>query len=92
MRSTIRGQYPASFAALIAANSGVYLKLVPPDPAGGNYTLAVPAAAPCTMTQPNTYIITDGGNHDTTTSQSLPLAVPATKAIAYCSGSGLVAN
>jgi secreted protein with Ig-like and vWFA domain len=86
------GKYPTSFGNLIAANGGVYLKVAPPDPAGGAYTLTVPAVGPCTMTQPNTYIIKDGGNHDTTTTQSLPSAVAGTKAIAYCSGSGIIAN
>ena len=83
------GTYPASFALLIAANSGVYLKVVPKDPAGGNYLLAVPAVGPCSMLQPNTYIITDGDNHDTTTGGSLPGFAAGNKGITYCSGSGL---
>ena len=89
------GKYPASFANLIAANGGVYLKIVPADPAGGarnagSYGLAVPAAAPCTMTQANTYLITDGNGHDTTTTGSIP-AGPGT-GISYCSGSGILVN
>ncbi len=84
------GTYPANFAALIAANAGVYLKLVPVDPAGGNYAMAVPAVAPCTMLQPNTYIITDGNNHDPTTGLSLPSYAAGNKGINYCSGSGLL--
>ena len=82
------GTYPASFANLIAANGGVYLKVTPNDPAGGGYTLAVPADGTCTQTQPNTYHITDGASHDTTTTGSLPGA-PGTAKIGYCSGSGI---
>ena len=82
------GTYPSSFANLAAANGGVYLKNLPNDPAGGAYTLAVPAAAPCTATQPNTYLITDGGKHDTTTTQTAPLT--GTAKIDYCSGSGII--
>ena len=83
------GTYPASFANLIAANGGVYLKVLPLDPAGGvAYALSVPAAAPCTATQPNTYLITDGKNHDTTTTTRLPVT-PGTKNIDYCSSSGI---
>jgi len=86
------GTYPASFANLLAANGGVYLKVVPNDPAGGAaYALTVPAVAPCTQTQPNTYLITDGGNHDTTTTTSLP-GKAGTKNIDYCSGSGILGN
>jgi prepilin-type N-terminal cleavage/methylation domain-containing protein len=84
------GTYPADFPSLIAANAGVYLKVVPPDPAGGvAYALAVPAVAPCTQLQPNTYKITDGQNHDTTTTTSLP-GTPGTAKISYCSGSGIL--
>jgi len=83
------GKYPASFANLIAANSGVYLKVLPADPAGGPaYALTVPAAAPCTMTQPNTYKITDGDNHDITTTLTVPSG--GDKGINYCSRSGLI--
>ena len=87
------GTYPASFANLVAANGGVYLKIVPNDPAGGprnggSYAVAVPATAPCTMTQPNTYLITDGNGHDTTTTGSIP-GGPGS-GISYCSGSGIL--
>jgi prepilin-type N-terminal cleavage/methylation domain-containing protein len=83
------GKYPTSIANLIAAQAGVYLKFAPADPAGGvAYALTVPAIAPCTSTQPNTYLITDGDNHDTTTTGSLPVG-PGGKGISYCSGSGL---
>jgi prepilin-type N-terminal cleavage/methylation domain-containing protein len=37
------GQYPPSIAALKAANSGVYLKAVPPDPSGGAYAITITA-------------------------------------------------
>ena len=85
------GTYPATFAALQAANGGVYLKVLPGDPAGGGYTLAVPAVAPCTALQPNTYYITDGDNHDTTTTANVPgNAGTGKKGIGYCSGSGLI--
>ena len=83
------GTYPASFANLISANGGVYLKVLPNDPAGGvAYALNVPAVAPCTQTQVNTYLITDGKNHDTTTTINLPVT-PGTANIDYCSGSGI---
>src|ERR1700687_3944472 len=83
------GTYPASFAQLMAANSQVYLQALPGDPAGGPaYNLTVPAIAPCTATQANSYLITDGDNHDTTTTGSLPIG-PGGKGISYCSGSGL---
>src|ERR1700687_615117 len=83
------GKYPTSFANLIAAHAGVYLKVLPADPAGGPaYALTVPAVAPCTATQSNTYLITDGDNHDTTTAKTSPLT--GGKGINYCSGSGLI--
>lgn len=85
------GTYPASIAALQAAGTppGLYLKAVPTDPAGGVYTLTAPAAAPCTSTAPNTYLITDGDNHDTTTTGSL-LGTAGGRGIDYCSGSGII--
>src|ERR1700680_2220825 len=82
------GKYPSSFAVLIGANSGVYLKVVPFDPAGPSgtiYAMATPAVAPCTILGSNSYIITDGDNHDTTTTGSL-LGTPNGKGINYCSG------
>jgi len=84
------GFYPTSFANLLAANNGAYLKVIPRDPAGGAaYALAVPATAPCTNTQPITYVITDGGNHDTTTTVNLP-GKAGTPNIDYCSGTGII--
>jgi len=115
------GTYPSTFAALVAANGGVYLKAVPPDPAGGvPYALVIPATAPCpnsgkagtgsggegddvigsrddeggngpTAGAPASYLITDGGNHDVTTTTRLP-GKPGTKNIVYCSGFGILGN
>ncbi len=86
------GLYPASLAALAAVGPGTYLNpaAIPVDPAGGAYTLAVPAAAPCVNTPANSYIITDGDNHDPTTGLSLPAYVAGNKGVDYCSGSGLI--
>ena len=91
------GTYPATFAALITPPlpipPGTYLQVLPPDPAGGPaYALAVPAAVPCTNVAANSYLITDGGNHDTTTITSMPLYAAGDLHIVYCSGSGLAAQ
>jgi prepilin-type N-terminal cleavage/methylation domain-containing protein len=85
------GTYPASIAALAAVGPGTYLQVAPVDPAGGVYTLAVPAVAPCANTAANSYVITDGNLHDTTTMTSMIGYAAGDKGITYCSGSGLQA-
>ena len=79
------GQYPASLAALQAANGGVYLKNVPADPSGGNYTITNSAIAPCTGNPP-IYTIKDGDQHDPTTGILLPQYAAGNRGIDYCGG------
>lgn len=78
------GQYPANVAALQAANGGVYLKNVPPDPSGGAYVITNSAIGPCTTTNGPTYTITDGDQHDPTTGILLPGYVSGHRGIDYC--------
>ena len=85
------GQYPVDIPTLKAANSGVYLKNVPVDPGGGNYTLSNTAIAPCVNIGGGpTYTVTDGDNHDPTTGIGIPGWAVGNKGIDYCSGTGLV--
>ena len=84
------GQYPASIAALQAANSGVYVKFVPVDPSGGGYTVTNTTVAPCTSTGNGpSFTISDGDQHDPTTGIMIPGFSPGNRGIVYCSGSGL---
>ncbi len=85
------GSYPASIAVLQAANSGVYLKSVPPDPGGGAYTITNTAVAPCVSVGGGpTYTITDGDQHDPTTGTGIPGWVVGNKGVDYCAGTGLI--
>ena len=86
------GTYPTSIAQLQAANGGVYLKNIPTDPAGGAYAIVVPAGAPCSALGSPSYQITDGNNHDSSTTQNLPNHTATTTGIDYCSGYGLSAH
>ena len=85
------GQYPPSIAALKAANSGVYLKAVPPDPSGGAYAITNTAVLPCVAIGGGpTYTITDGDLHDPTTGTGIPGWAVGNRRVDYCAGTGLV--
>jgi type II secretion system protein G len=85
------GQYPSASApvdvTLFGGAGNPYLSSVPADPAGGGYYYITPSNGVCGTG--DSFKISDGGNHDTSTLTQLASYTPGVKGIRWCSGSGL---
>ena len=81
------GAYPSTFAGGLTTP---YLNFTPVDPAGGGYTLTVGTGS----TAYGSYEITDGDNHDPTTTTGLHLTGGANctncKGVGYYQSGGIV--
>jgi type II secretion system protein G len=85
------GQYPAASGPvdvnLFGGSGNQYLSSVPNDPAGGSYHYITPGNGVCNAG--DTFKLSDGDNHDTSTLTQLPSYNPGITGVRWCSNSGL---